>query len=181
MSDRAPLLDHESHQSGVILRSPPNWTAVAFFGSLGLLHLGIATSALLSSRWEAHMSLIFGTLFGTVGIISIFVRHHVEIAPQQKRILLRSGLGRFSYRRAVPFSNVLSVRVILAERHCDSCVSIVCADRDIEIPPSRTPRQQALALAMALNVRLIKVYAESIDPEPANRIARLHQNQNDEA
>jgi hypothetical protein len=181
MSGRAQLPDDNSHPGAVILRSPPNWTAVAFFGSLGLLHLGIATSALLSSRWEAHMSLIFGTLFGAVGIVSIFVRHHVEIAPEQKRIFLRSGLGRFAYKRAVPFSNVLSVRVILAERHCDSCVCIVCADRDIEIPPSRTPRQQALALAMALNVRLIKVYAESIDPEPANRIARLHQNQNDEA
>ena len=178
-SDRAQLLD-DSHADDVILRSPPNWTAVAFFGSLGLLHLGIATSALLSSRWEAHMSVVFGALFGGVGVLSLFVRHNIEIAPRQKRISLRSGVGRFAWQRTVPFSSVLSVRVIVAERPCDSCVCIVCADRDIEIPPTRAPRQQALALAMALNVRLIKVYAESVDPEPANRIERLHQNQSDE-
>ena len=179
LSDRAQLPD-DPHPHNVILRSPPNWTAVAFFGSLGLLHLGIATSALLSSRWESHMSLIFGAIFGAVGIVSVFARHHIEIAPQSRRIHLRSGVGRFAYQREVPFSSVLSVRVILAERQCDSCVCIVCADRDIEIPPSPTPRQQALALALALNVRLIKVYADCLNPEPANRIERLHQNHSDE-
>jgi hypothetical protein len=175
MSDRAQYLD-DSQPDSVVLRSPPNWTAVAFFGALGVLHLSIATSTLLQSRWEGHMSVIFGGMFATLAVISVFVRHHIEIAPSVRRIRLRSGLGRFSYRREVPFSKVLSVRVIVAQCARDSCVCIVCADRDIEIPASPTPRQQALALAMALNVRLVKVYAESVDPEPANRIARLQSN-----
>jgi hypothetical protein len=173
MSDRAQDVSN-SHSDAVNLRSPPNWTAVAFFGALGTLHLGIATSALLHSRWEAHMSVIFGTIFGTIGVLSLFARHNIEIAPDARRIRLRSGLGRFSYRREIPFSQVVSVRVIVARRQCDSCVSIICTDRDIEIPPTPTPRHQALALAMALNVRLVKVYAEPIDAEPAHRIERLH-------
>ena len=175
MSDRAQYLD-VSQSDSVELRSPPNWTAVAFFGALGLLHLSIATSALVQGRWEAHMSVVFGGLFGGIAVLSLFLRHHIEIAPAARRIRLRSGLGRFSFRREVPFSKVLSVRVIVAQRHRDSCVCIVCTDRDIEIPTSPTPRQQALALALALGVRLIKVYAESVDPEPGDRIARLQSN-----
>ena len=181
MSDRAFVsFPHTSDPQGVILRSPPNWTAVAFFGSLGILHLGIATSALLSSRWEAHMSVVFGTIFSGVGVLFLFVRNQIEIAPTHRRIFLSSGLGRCSYRRWVCFDHVLSVRVIVAEKLRDCCVCIVCADRDIEIPSSPNPRQQALALAMALNVRLIKVYAESMDPEPTNRVERLYRNHSDE-
>jgi hypothetical protein len=175
MTDRAH--DHDivsnSHPDAVILRSPPNWTAVAFFGALGALHLTIATSAFLNSRWGAHMSVIFGTIFCGIGVISLFARHQIEIAPADRRIRLRTGIGRFSYRSEVPFCNVLSVRVIVSPRHCDSSVSIICAHRDIEIPPTDTPRQQALALALALNVRLIKVYAEPMVADPAERIARL--------
>jgi hypothetical protein len=162
----------------VILRSPPNWTAVAFFGALGALHLGIATSALFASRWEAHMSVIFGSVFTFVGVACLFVRHEIIIRPERRRITIRTGLGRVAVERSIPFSDVTSVRITLLGVHQrESSVVIVCAREDIEIPPCDTPRQQALVLAMALGVRLVKVYGENSVPESSERMQQMFRNE----
>lgn len=176
MSDRP--LELKSHPQAVVLRWPPNWTAVSFFGALGLLHLGIAVAAFWSHRWEAHMSLVFGTLFTAVALICLTTRHEVAIVPQRRRIVLRMRIGLFRWERSLPFSRVENVRVTLLGDQGESTVCIVSPDEDIELPPTRTPRQQALLLAMTMGVRLVKVYADAPAPEPAQRIANLFKNEN---
>jgi hypothetical protein len=58
-----------------------------------------------------------------------------------------------------------------------SRIELLCDNEDLECPPTDIPRQQALCLAMTMNVRLIKVYAddvpdapERIDAMPSDRV-----------
>jgi hypothetical protein len=171
--------DAQSHvQPAVVFRWPRNWTAVAFFGALGSLHLSMAATALLAYRWEAHMSVIFGLLFAGVALLCLAVKHEIAVLPDRRRVLVRTGFGHLAVCRSVPFKNVTSVRVtLLGQYHRESSVSIVCAQDDIELPPTSTPRQQGLLLAMMMNVRLVKVYGDGPPPEPAQRIARLYRNE----
>lgn len=163
----------------LVFRYPRNWTAVSFFGALGLLHLGMATTALLSYRWEAHMSVIFGGFFLFVAAACLMVRHEVILLPdRRRRVLVRTSLGRVAMERATPFDAVTLVRVTLLNRsHGESCISIVCGHDEIEMPPTRTPRHEALLLAMTMGVRLVKVYGDGPPPEPAERIAKLYRNE----
>jgi len=163
---------------GVVFRSPRNWTAVAFFGALGLLHLGMAATSLMAYRWEAHMSLVFGSAFTAVAIACLVVRHEVRMRPGRRRIIVRTGVRRLALQRVIPFAQVTSVRVtLLGRNHGESSVAIVCEHEDIELPPTRTPRQEGLLLAMMLGVRLVKVYGDGPPPEPAQRIAKLYRNE----
>lgn len=175
MSDRQ--LAFNSHPSPVILRWSRNWTAISFFGALGLLHLGIALAAFWSHRWEAHMSVIFGSLFTTVAIMCFLTRHEVVIRPDRRRIDLCMRVAFAQFRRCVNFAKVMNVRVTLLGDQSESTVNIICEDEDIELPPSRTPRQEALLLAMTMGVRLVKVYPDAPPPEPARRIANLYRNE----
>src|SRR3954453_2490475 len=54
----------------LVLRSPPNWTAVGFFGMLGALYLMISIPTLVGGRWEGYLSLAFGTIFILVAAVS---------------------------------------------------------------------------------------------------------------
>jgi len=175
-------LDEEEPEShpvdAVTFRWPRNWTAVLFFGCLASLHLGIDTTALLTFRFEAHMSLIFGTMFAGVALACLLIRREIVLEPEFRQLVLRTGVGRLSCVRSVPFDNVTSVRVTLLGRfHQESSVSIVCDHTDIELPPTPTPRQEGLLLAMSMNVRLVKVYGDGPPPEPAQRIAKLYRNE----
>lgn len=167
--------ESNSHATSVIFRAPPNWTAVAFFGALGGLHLGMAATAFFAGRWEAHLSMIFGCAFLLVSLAFALVHRELAIAPQARRILLRTGLGRYGTRRSVPFSQVLSVRVTLFNcgPHHESNVTISCRTEDLELPPTRAPRQTALLLVMTLGVRLVKIYGDDVPSEPSRRIAKL--------
>ena len=176
LDEDAPAHHHPAHS--VTFRWPRNWTAVLFFGLLGTLHLTMAATALLSHRYEAHMSVVFGTLFAGVAVVCLVVRHDVIVEPEFRQIVLRTGAGRLASERAIPFDNVTSIRVTLLGRyHHESSVSIVCDHTDIELPPTSTPRQQGLLLAMTMRVRLVKVYGDGPPPEPAQRIAKLYRNE----
>src|SRR5436190_15537589 len=65
----------------LILRTPPNWTAVIFFACLGGLHLFIATLAFMHWRIEGMMSLLLGTGFIVISLISWRVRVELAILP----------------------------------------------------------------------------------------------------
>lgn len=179
MPDRELDLDAPAQPAhSVTFRWPRNWTAVLFFGLLGSLHLTMAATALLSHRYEAHMSVVFGTLFAGVAVVCLVVRHDVIIEPEFRQIVLRTGVGRLVSERAIPFDDVTSIRVTLLGRyHHESSVSIVCDHTDIELPPTSTPRQHGLLLAMTMRVRLVKVYGDGPPPEPAQRIAKLYRNE----
>ena len=160
----------------LVFRYPRNWTAVVFFGILGFVHWGMA---MVAAGWGAQMSVIFGGLFVGVSIACIVVRYVLMVMGPRKRIVMRMSVGRRAlFERVVLFENVIAVRVTLLGAGCgESGVSIVCKREELEMPPTRTPRQEGLLLAMILQVRLVKVYGNGTAPEPAERIARLYRNE----
>ncbi len=171
-------IEADPKTSGVTFRSPRNWTAVMFFGALGGLHLSIAATSFIAYRWEAHMSVVFGAAFSIVALACVLARQEIAVLPEERHVVVRTGFKRLSVCRVAPFANVTSVRVTLLGRdYGESSVAIVCKHEDIELPPTRTPRQEGLLLAMLINVRLVKVYGDGPPPEPAQRIAKLYRNE----
>jgi len=153
----------------LVLRTPPNWTAVIFFAMLGGLHLTIAVPSLLVGRY-GYLSLILASIFLVVAAVGYRCRGEVALLTSQRRLRLRTGTRRFCYERFVPFSSVRAVRLTvepgLRRDHCESLIELLCRGEDIPCPPTSIPRQQALFLAMAMNVPLIKVSDEAAPPAP---------------
>lgn len=154
----------------VLLRTPPNWTAVAFFAMLGCVHLAIAIPTLLHGRWEGYMGLLFGLGFAGAAAVSTRFRCEVGMQPSRQRIRLSTGVARFRTERYVNFSEVGGVRITLADSDRAARIDILCPCEDIECPPTNVPRQEALLLAMMMGVPLIKVSGggslQTIAPEP---------------
>lgn len=142
----------------VVLRTPPNGSIVAFLAILGGAHLAIAVSTLLHGRWEGYLSFVFAAVF--LGSAVFATRFHREISIQvsRRQIRLRTGVGRWRAERSIPFDAVSAVKLTL--RGTDALrrrIEIVCLLEEIECPPTRVARQEALLLAMMLEVTLIKV------------------------
>jgi hypothetical protein len=169
----------EPAMRNLILRSPPNWTAVIFFLILGGMHLTIASSAMLNGRWDGYLSVILGGVFLLVGALCTRARFELAILTAQRRMRLRSGIGRLSFEREIPFSAVHAVRLTLlqASDYPNSRIEVLCDQEDVQCPPTTIPRQQALCLALLMNVRLIKVSTgpdEPADlPERHEHVSRL--------
>jgi hypothetical protein len=145
--------------SEVVLKAPPNWTAVIFFAGLSFLHVCVAGPAFYHGRFEGYMSTIFAVLFATLSFLCWRARSEIAIEPPLRRIRVRSGFRRLNYQRYIAFEDVHGVRVTLssnASRHT-SRIELLCDNEDIECPPTSIPREEALWLAMLINVRLIKV------------------------
>ena len=166
--------------SDLVLRTGPNWTAVWFFAMLGGVHLTVAVPSLLDGRW-GHVSLIVGTVFVTTSVVSYRFRSEVALLTSQRRLRLRTGVGRFVYERFIPFKSVRAVRLMtepgVRARHTESLIELLCHGEDVPCPPTTIPRQQALLLAMAMDVPLIKVSeaapalrAPSEEEAPARRL-----------
>ncbi len=155
----------------ITLRAPPNWTTIGFFAALGALHLSIAIPAFYHGRWEAFLSAAFGVGFVTVAFLCWLVCSDVTIEQHRRRIRLRTGVRRVGVERFIPFQSVHGVRLMMTagKSPSSSRIELLCDNEDIECPPTDIPRQQALCLAMTLNVRLIKVYADDL-PDPAERL-----------
>jgi hypothetical protein len=144
----------------LVLRAGPNWTAVWFFAMLGGVHLSVAVPSLLDGRW-GHVSLIVGTVFVTTSIVTYRVRSEVALLTSQRRLRLRTGVGRLTYERFIPFKSIRAVRLMtepgLRARRTESLIELLCQGEDVPCPPTPIPRQQALFMAMAIDVPLIKV------------------------
>lgn len=158
------------------LRTPPNWTAVLFFAALGAVHLSIAIPAFYHQRWEGFLSLALGLLFVLVAVVSRLVNCEYIIARAQRRIRVRSGYGRLSVERSIPFAAVHGVRLTIIGRDAPlACrVQVLCDNEDLECPPTLVPRQEALCLAMTMGVPLIKVYGDD-ENERERAAARFDQ------
>ncbi len=163
----------------VTLRTPPNWTAVGFFAGLSALHLFIAIPGFYNGRWESFLSLAFGFAFAGASAMSWLVRRDVTIQQRARRIRVRTGYRRMCLERFIPFQSVHGVRLLIMAGKSPSAsrIELLCDNEDLECPPTDIPRQQALCLAMTMNVRLIKVYAddvpdapERIDAMPSDRV-----------
>lgn len=161
----------------LVLRGGPNWTAVGFFGMLGGLHLTVAIPALFEGRW-GYVSLIVGMIFVTASLVSYGCRAEVAMLTSQRRLRLRTGFGRFVYERFIPFRSVRAVRVMtepgVRAKTTESLIELLCRGEDVPCPPTTIPRQQALFMAMAMNVPLIKVSeADAPPPTVPDRIEPL--------
>ena len=129
----------------VTLRTPPNWTAACFFLALGGLHLSIAIPAFYHRRWEGFLSMAFGVMFVCVSLLCWLIKSEISI------------------QRFIPFQSVHGVRLMMEGKSpLSSRIELLCDNEDIECPPTDIPRQEALCLAMTLNVRLIKVYGDEV-------------------
>lgn len=164
-------LEFETQPPDVILRSPTNWPAIVFLGVLGLVHLCIAIPSYAVGRWEGFLSIILGSLFVIAAVAFRLSSHEIAILPAQQCITLRTGWRRLSIERSIPFNEIRGVRVTLAGGTAspESRIELLCHDEDIECPPTPVPRQEALLLALAMNVPLIKV----MDDESHAEAARL--------
>lgn len=149
----------------LVLRTPPNWPVIGFLALLGGLHLTVAALSLRDGRWACHVSIILGTIFVSVAAVGYRCRSEVALLTSQRRLRLRTGMGRFCYERSVPFSAVRAVRLMvepgLTARQSESLIELLCRGEDIPCPPTTIPREQALFMAMAMDVPLIKVSEDS--------------------
>jgi len=158
----------------LVLRSPANWTAVLFLAGLGGLHLAMCTHAFIHGRWEGFLSLIFGVVFVTAAVACLLIRSEIVVFKDDAQILLRTGIRRFHYDRAIPFEHVRSIRLTLLNQHNthESRIEVVCDGEVIECPPTDVPRQEALCLALLMDVRLVKVYGYDA-PDVSERLDKL--------
>jgi hypothetical protein len=156
------------------LRTPPNWTAICFITALGALHLSIAIHAFYHGRWEGFLSLALGIFFSALALACWLVCSDLTIEQRNRVIRLRTGVGRACIERSIPFQCVHGVRLLMMAGRSPSAsrIEILCDNEDLECPPTDIPRQQALCLALAMNVRLIKVYGDDV-PENAERLEAM--------
>jgi hypothetical protein len=146
----------------VRLITPPNWTAVIFLLCLGFLHLCIAIPAFVHLRWEGYMSATLACAFITGSGVAYRSKSEIIFDSGRRRIRIRSGVWRFYFQRWIGFDEVHAVRLTFSPKERPrSRIEVLCDNEDIECPPTKLPRQEALCLAMLLNVQLIKVWADS--------------------
>jgi hypothetical protein len=170
----ARQLHLEPEQRDLVLRFPPNWTAVIFLSILGSLHLCIAIPAFLTGHFEGEMSLLLGSVFLLAATGFRLLRSELSIVPAKKLIRQSVWLGRVWHSRETAFGHVREVRLFLAGPRGESHTQIVCHNDSVECPPTAIPRQQALYLAMMMDVPLVKICAEPpIPPTPATRLDEL--------
>ncbi len=152
----------------VILQTPPNRAAMAFFGGLAAVHLAIASPALLQGRWEGFLGLAFAGAFLIVMVGCYWTRREMIIAPRERRIKLSKGIGRLRLSREVAFSDVRAIQLIINQkrRRTNSRIEVICDNQIIHCPPTTIPRQQALFFAVLMRVRLIKVIDASSSEAP---------------
>jgi hypothetical protein len=153
----------------LLFKSGPNWTAVVFLATLSALHYGISIHAFVHARWEGTVSFVLANAFALASVAAYLSRYQMLIIPSQRRICVRSGIGRLCFRRFVPFSAVHAVRLTMAGESLDAQIEMLCDNEDLRCPPTTIPRQEALFLAILLDVQLIKVCPDAL----SNRRGRL--------
>jgi hypothetical protein len=163
MSDRQLQLDSlrdvVARPSDLVMRYPPNWTAVIFFATMSILHLINGLGAFWRGKIEGELSVILGVAFVIATFVALRLRNELAVRPSAGDLHLRTSLGRVWFERHISFQSVQAVRLFLngKTRSCDSRIEILCDGESIECPSTRVPRQEALYLALAMDVELIKV------------------------
>lgn len=172
---RARVLQVGPSPTDVLLRSPVNWPVVVVAVLLGTLHLAVALYHADRSTWTTGVAAAIGMTFLAVALGVAMTQRDVEISVTRGYIRTRRGFGRFARERAVPFTHVHGVRLTQIDHHGhhQSQIELLCERGDIPCPTTDMPRQQALLMAMALNVRLIKVWQSSTPILPEERVHEL--------
>jgi hypothetical protein len=103
------------------------------------------------------------------GVTAFVIRSEVTVIAAERRVKLHTGFRGVGFGRFVPFRQVRLVRLMMPPTNSDPAsarIEIVCHREVIECPPTRIPRQEALCLAMLMNVRLVKVFGEDASNDP---------------
>lgn len=158
----------------LVLRSPPNWTAVVFFACLACLHWCNCLIAFFHARAEGYMSLIFAIVFSTIAIACLRLKTELAVLAEKKSLRVRTGVGRFRCERSVPFQHIRGVRLTLCGDgpRAESRIELLCPGDDIECPPTTVPREEALCLAMTMNVPLIRAFTDRVTHRPLDTAGR---------
>ena len=115
-------LEIDPHLQDLVLRTPPNWTAIGFLAALSLVHLSIATMSFLREHWEGYLSLALGVVFAVAALACWMSCCEIAIRRTERRVRLRSGYRRLSLERSIPFEHVQAVRLMLASgNHPTAC------------------------------------------------------------
>jgi len=151
----------------LVHRSAPDFLYTSLFTVLSSMHAGIAIPAFLHQRWEGYLSGMFCVFFGGVAVICRRFRFEVAVLKNERRVRIRHGVGRFFFERFVPFGAITDVRLtLLGGKGPDSSqIELLSRNDDIRYPSADHPRQEALLLAMTLDVPLTKVYGENVLPD----------------
>lgn len=159
----------------VLLRSPINWPLVITAIVLGGLHFVVAAIHADRGSWTAPVAGLIGALLLLTALVVACSQRDVEISVTLGLIRTRRGLGRLAHKRAVPVSRVHAVRLTQIDQHGhhQSRIDLLCDRGEIPCPTTDMPRQQALLMAMTLNVRLIKIWQSSTPTHPAERVHEL--------
>jgi hypothetical protein len=163
MHDETDAIARPFSLQELVLHGRPNRPASVFFLGIASLHAFLAFHAFTSdhasvSHVEGIVSGLLAICFILVGEMCLLARQQITIRPRQRQIHISRGVGRLAVARDIPFSAVRGVRVTLWQRrHQRSRLEILCEGDEIACPPTPIPRQQALYLALVMNVRLIKV------------------------
>jgi hypothetical protein len=166
--DPMPFRDVDLNETGdLVLRSRPDWLFPIFFGMLGGLHGTIATIAFVHGRWEGYLSAGFCVIFISVAAACRRFRTEMSVLRIEKQIRLRIGIGRLGVDRRIAFGAISGVRLTLLNGRGPECnlIELICYDDDLRCPPTKSPRHEALLLAMILDVPLTKVYGEHVLPD----------------
>ncbi len=164
MPHRATVL---TESGNLVHRSSPDVLYTALFAMLSLSHGGIACVAIANHRWEGYLSAIFCIFFAGVAMICRRFRFEVAILKNVRLVRIRHGVGRLYVERLVPFGAITDVRLTLlgGKGPENSQIELLSRNDDIRYPPADHPRQEALLLAMTLDVPLVKVYGENVLPD----------------
>ena len=159
----------------LVLRSPVNWTAVLFTGLLGAMHWGVSIPAFALGRWEGYLSLGLGALFVTVAVGIYCVRTEVLVLRAERVVRTRAVLLATWHESDLPFARVHGVRLTLLPGGAEEArIEILSVDGDVECPPTKVPRQEALLLAMTIEVPLVRVSEDGATVEPEQPPTQHH-------
>ncbi len=134
---------------------------------LSVMHATIAVPAFMYRRWEGGLSAMFCVVFAVVAVACRKFQFEVAILKNVRYVRIRHGIGRFCFEQHVPFGAITDVRLTLlgGTGPEGSQIELLSRNDDIRYPPSDHPRQEALLLAMTLDVPLVKVYGENVLPD----------------
>lgn len=169
---RATIL---TENGNLVHRSSPDVLFTIFFSMLSFLHAVVVVTGVINGRWECYMSGGFCVVFAVVAVVCRKFRFEVALLKGERIVRLRHGVGKLYMERRVRFGAITDVRLTLlgSAGPEGSQIELLSPDDDIVYPPSRYPRQEALLLAMTLDVPLIKVYGENVAPDQ-ERIPSTH-------
>src|SRR3954470_17046248 len=105
MSDRQLQLDIArggvSRPTDLVMRYPPNWTAVIFFASMSFLHLINGLGAFWKGRIEGELSAILGVAFAIVTALALRIKNELAVRTSAGDLHLRTSLGRIWHERHI--------------------------------------------------------------------------------